>query len=238
VSDTLWIMAGSEGSGILRHQARDDGWVAPQGQRQEVADAIDRHFTEHFGPIDCVLHEIVSHRVAVHVYVLEPTDQRPFRTLITSGMSELPMTVPQGHGISPYAELAICLPADWPLDQESFRDENVYWPVRLLKQVARLPHEYGTWVGAWHSVPNGDPADPYAPATPFAGVAVVPMLTVPKEAQTIEVGGGTRIELLALLPLHPAEIALKRERGTNALIEALDRGHITEAFDPNRPPLV
>jgi suppressor of fused protein SUFU len=92
------------------------------------------------------------------------------------------MTVSPGHGISPYAELAICLPADWPLDQESFRDWSVPWPVRLLKQVARLPHEYGTWLGPWHSVPNGDPAVPYAPAPPFAGMVVASMLTVPAAA--------------------------------------------------------
>ena len=61
---------------------------------------------------------------------------------------------------------------------------------------ASIPHpklmpapECGTRVGAWHSVPNGDPAGPYAPATPFTGVVAVPMLTVPKEAQTVDVGG-------------------------------------------------
>ena len=31
------------------------------------------------------------------------------------------------------AELAIALPADWKLDQESMQDERWYWPIRLLK---------------------------------------------------------------------------------------------------------
>ncbi|MBB5866859.1 hypothetical protein F4553_000238 [Allocatelliglobosispora scoriae] len=30
-------------------------------------------------------------------------------------MSELPMTAAPGRGISPYAELMLSLPADWPL---------------------------------------------------------------------------------------------------------------------------
>ena len=29
------------------------------------------------------------------------------------------------------AELAIALPADWKLDQESMKDEKWYWPIRL-----------------------------------------------------------------------------------------------------------
>ncbi|MGY4908204.1 suppressor of fused domain protein [Micromonospora aurantiaca (nom. illeg.)] len=71
--------------------------------------------------------------------------------------------------------------------------------------------------------------------TPFAGVVVAPMLRVPPEARTIDVGGGIRIALLALIPLHPEEIAVKVERGTDALIEVLDRGRITELLDPRRP---
>jgi hypothetical protein len=223
------------GAGILRHEPLYDGFVAAQGQRPEVADAIDRHIAEHFGEVAFVLHEFASHLVGVHVCVIAPTGSRPYQTLITSGMSERPMTVPDGHGISPYAELMLCLPADWPLTRDGPRDDRHWWPVHMLKQVARLPHEYGTWIGQWHSVPNGEPAQPYAPGTPFAGVVVTPMLTARPEAGTIDVGDGTRIELLALVPLHPDEIAVKVERGTDALVEILDRGGVTELLDPQRP---
>lgn len=217
------------GSGILRHEARHDGFVPAEGQRQEVGEAIDRHIAEFFGPVEFVYHEMVSHLVAVHVYVIEPTEARPYRTLMTSGMSELPMTVPDGHDISPYAELMIALPADWPLDDQST------WPLQVLKEIARLPHEYGTWLGPWHSVPNGDPPQPYAPGVPFSGVVVAPMLRVPAAARVIEVGDGTRVDLFGLIPLHPDEVAVKVEQGTDALIGVLDRGGITELLDPDRP---
>ncbi|GHJ54135.1 hypothetical protein Nm8I071_34420 [Nonomuraea sp. TT08I-71] len=206
-----------------------------QGPQRAFAEAIDRHIEEHFGPVEFVYHEIASHLVGVHIHVVAPTEERPCHTLITSGMSELPMAVPEGHGISPYAELMISLPADWPLDEVAGRDGATGWPLRVLKQVARLPHEYGTWIGEWHSVPNGEPAEPYAAGTPFAGVVVTPMLRVPPEARTIDVAGGVRIPLLALIPLHPEELAVKVERGTDALIEVLDRGHVTELLDPRRP---
>jgi hypothetical protein len=218
----------------LRHESLHDGFVAATGQRPEFADAIDRHIAEYFGPVEFVLHEMVSHLVGVHVYVVAPTEKRPFRTLITSGMSDLPMTVPAGHGISPYAELVICLPAGWPITGDWMNDDRHSWPIWLLKQVARLPHQYGTWVGEWHSMPNGDPAQPYDRSTPFAAVVVTPMLTTGPEARVIEVPGGERINLLALVPLHPDELAVKLEHGTDALIELLDRGRVHEVLDPAR----
>ncbi|PRX18947.1 suppressor of fused domain protein [Actinoplanes italicus] len=221
------------GDGVLRHQPLHDGFVAAEGQREGIAEAIDRHIEQFFGPVDFVYHEFGSHLVSVHVYVIEPTEARPFRTLITSGMSELPMTVPEG--ISPYAEVMLCLPADWPLEEFYPRNPGVDWPITVLKQVARLPHEYGTWIGEWHSLPNGDPAEPYAPGTPFAGAVITPMLRVPAEARIITAPDGTEINVLAVIPLHPDEVAVKIERGTDALIEILDRGRVTELLDPARP---
>lgn len=66
------------------------------------------------------------------------------------------MTVPDPE-VPRYAELVISLPPFWPLDEQSWRDERHYWPVRLLKTLGRLPHEYDTWLGVGHTIPNGDP---------------------------------------------------------------------------------
>lgn len=203
-----------------------------------AAEAIERHIEAHFGPISFVWHELASDLVHIDVHVVEPTGDRPWVTLVTSGMSDLPMTVPTRADVSPYAELTMCLPADWPLSQEAFGDERAYWPIRLLKTVARLPHEYRTWIGEWHSVPNGDPAQPYAPELPFVATVVTPMVRCAPEARTITTDGGRQISLLALVPLHPAEIDLKLTLGTDALLEALDRAAVNEVFDPGRPSTV
>ncbi|GIF62327.1 hypothetical protein Ais01nite_03620 [Asanoa ishikariensis] len=224
------------GTEILRHQSSHDGWVAPQGPQEDFVEAIGRHIEQYFGPVEFVYHEVASHLVRMHVMVVEPTEQRPHRTLITSGMSDLPMTVPEGQDISPYAELMISLPADYPLTRSAGMDDDpAGWPLHVLKQVAMLPHEYSTWIGEFHTVPNGDPCQPYEAETPFAGVVVAPMRRVPPEARTIVVRDGVEIALLALIPLHPDEMAVKLERGTDALIELLDRGRVSELLKPDRP---
>ncbi|MDG4772987.1 suppressor of fused domain protein [Solwaraspora sp. WMMD792] len=54
------------------------------------------------------------------------------------------------------------------------------------------------------------------------------------DARTIAVPDGSRIALLAVVPLHADEMAVKIEHGTDALIEILDRGGVTELLDPQR----
>ena len=65
-------------------------------------------------------------------------------------------------------------------------------------------------------------------------MVVTPMLRVRPEAREID----GRISLLAVIPLHPAEIRLKLDQGTSALIEAFDRARINELVDPRRPSSV
>jgi Suppressor of fused protein (SUFU) len=57
-------------------------------------------------------------------------------------------------------------------------------------------------------------------------------------ARTITTPGGKQISLLALVPLHPAEIDLKVTRGTDALLDAFGRIDVSELLDPARPSAV
>jgi hypothetical protein len=59
----------------------------------------------------------------------------------------------------------ICLPPDWPLEIVSQKDVRHYWPIYLLKMLARFPHQFNTWLWCGHTMPNGDPVEPYADNT-------------------------------------------------------------------------
>jgi hypothetical protein len=89
------------------------------------------------------------------------------------------MTTPEGAEAPKFVELLMTLPGDWRLDQASFEDEAWYWPVRLLKVLARLPHKYKTFLSYGHTVPNGDPAEPYASNTKLCGALLLPAATAP-----------------------------------------------------------
>ena len=80
-----------------------------------------------------VFHELVSPDIHVDICIVPPAEERDYYTLVTMGMGAHRMNVPEE--LAEYklerAELAIALPADWKLDQESMKDEQWYWPCLL-----------------------------------------------------------------------------------------------------------
>ncbi len=195
---------------------------------------ISDHLETHLGPIDYVFHELVSEYVHIDVHRIPPQPHRPYYTLVTSGMSERPMTVPNGAESLRYAELMLCLPADWPLSMDDFQDERNYWPIRLLKVLARLPHEFRTWLGASHSVPNSEPPLAYASNTKFCGAVLTPPLTCPDDFRTLKIDDEQSILFYAVVPLFPEEMECKLNLGMKALLDRLDHGQVTELINLRR----
>jgi len=201
---------------------------------EEVSAHLERSYTVE--PV--VFHELVSDLVHLDVHALPPTPTRPWTTLVTTGMAQRPMAAPPGAEDYRYAELLLALPPEWPLDAEAFADETAYWPVRLLKDLARLPHEYDTWLHLGHTVPNGDPPEPYAGDTTFCGALVAPPASMPEGAEELLLTDGRRIDLLAVIPLWPDEMALKLKKGMERLLLLFDEHGVSEVLEPRRPSVV
>jgi hypothetical protein len=221
------------GNPIYRHAPRTKPFVPALGEPLHI-ELIEQHLARHLGKPAWVFHEIVSDLVHLDVQVVSATDVRPWTTLVTCGMSARAMTVPEGAEEFSYAELVMALPPDWPLDQNSLQDENNYWPIRLLKNLARLPHEYDTWLALAHSVPNGDPPEPYAPGTCFCGAVLAPPILAPEGFGCLQVTPEMPIHFLAVLPLYPEEVKLKLDRGAEELFGRLDKAGVNELLDLKR----
>jgi hypothetical protein len=221
------------GQPIYRHGPREKAFEFVGGNT-ELIDAIGRHISAHLGEVHGVYHEIVSDLVHIDVHVISPTADRDFVTLITSGMSDRPMHVPEGGEDYRYAELMICLPPDWPVDQKDFEDEANWWPFRLLKQLARLPHEYDTWLGLGHSIPNGDPPVPYHPNNLLCCALLLPPVTTSEAFDQLVISDDKVINFYALVPIYKKEMDLKLENGADALLDRFAENGITEILDISR----
>ncbi|WP_262922976.1 suppressor of fused domain protein [Hymenobacter cellulosilyticus] len=68
-----------------------------------------------------MFHEIISDKVHLDVHVVDPSKDFPFYTLVTSGMSDLPMAVPEGEEEARYAELCVLLPSTWQMPETGAR---------------------------------------------------------------------------------------------------------------------
>jgi len=219
------------GSPILVH-SREKDFTPAQGESH--IEAISAHIERHLGPISGVFHEIISDLVHIDVHVVPASEPFPYLRLVTSGMSDLPMTLPEGAPGPAYMELMVTLPADWPISGGAFEDERNYWPVRLLKTLARLPHEYDTWLGFGHTIPNGHPAEPYAPGVGFDGAIVLPPVTAPEDFGTLQLDDGRRITFMTIVPLYPEEMDLKLKKDAEALLDRFDAKNIQDVIVPGR----
>jgi hypothetical protein len=210
---------------------------------------VCQHFERWIGPVAQVMHETQSEIVHVDVHVIMPRPERPYITLFTTGMSELPMKTPCTCCPN-RLELMMTLPADWPLPAPSCeccagkvsphlpRSEPRLWPVTCLRYLARYPHRTGKWLGFGHTVQNGHPPERFAPDAAFCCSLILSPLSIPPEALELAGPDGETIEILAPYPIYRPEMQLKLRRGTPALLARLERAGVTDLVDTRRPDSV
>ena len=225
-------------SGSVIHRYNDRSPTAFQtvsGMSSTVE--ISAHIETHIGTIDSVFHEIISDTVHIDIHWVKPTDEKPFHTLITSGMSDLPMNTPAGVQGSDYAELSICLPDDWKISEEDFKEEKNYWPFRWLKHLARFPHENNSWLGWGHTIPNGEPAKAFADNTKLNTLLLLPTVIFDSEFSVLKLKNKT-IDFFSLFPLYGEELDLKIKKGVEALNKTLIKSKLTDVLDIHRPSMI
>jgi hypothetical protein len=195
---------------------------------------IESYIEEHIGAVSFVYHEIVSDEVHIDIHVVNPSEKRNSYTLITSGMSDLPMTAPSGKEGYRYTELTLSLPASWPMSENELQEDNNYWPVRWLKTIARLPHGQNTWVSLGHTIPNGDPPMPFSSATKLCcWILSVPLL-FGREFGQLEIDSEKSVNFFSVVPIYQEEMEFKLRKGARPLIERLVRNKVNEIVNLDR----
>lgn len=215
-----------------------DKLIDRKGEKSPL-DLISAHVEEYVGPIDFVIHELLSEDMHIDVHVVAPTPKRNYFTLITSGMSEFEMNVPEGMEDSKFLELAICLPANWPLSQDSFGlgNDEVYWPIEWLKALAKYPILMDTWLWLGHTIPNGDPPEQFASDTEMCcWILGVPMFCDSKFFE-LSIDDRKSIFFPQLLPITEQEIEFKLKHDAQRLFEQFEKSSFDNLIDPKRHSL-
>ena len=206
----------------------------PEVYSEDEMSAIEQHIQSTFGVFDQVLHELDSPDIHVDICVVPPSERRNYYTLVTMGMGAHRMNVPKE--LAEYklerAELAIALPPDWKLDKDSMQEQRWYWPVGLLKVLARLPISNDTWLGFGHTM---EKQSPFAEDTELCAA----ILTGPQDMDLDTCGevcilpGGEEVNFYQVLPLYREEMEYKLEHDADALLERL--AAVSFVVCPDRP---
>ena len=199
---------------------------------EEEMAAVEDHIKRTFGEFDHVFHELVSPDIHVDICVVPPSDEKDYYTLVTMGMGAHQMNVPDE--LAEYklerAELAIALPPDWKLDEESMTDERWYWPVRLLKVLARLPITSNTWLGWGHTMDN---QKSFAEDTGLCAAILVGLQGSAENFHFCQLSDGTKVNFYQVIPLYRDELEYKLEHDADALIKQMVE--VSFVVHPSRP---
>ena len=198
----------------------DEEAGVPEVYTEEEMEAVEGHIQQYFGKVENVFHELVSPDIHVDICMVPPTEERDYCTLVTMGMGAHRMNVPEE--LVEYklerAELAIALPADWKLDQESMKDEKWYWPIRLLKSLARLPINCDSWLGHGHTVEN---REPFADNTKLCTATLIGPQGTEDGSEVCTLPGGEEVNFYQVIPLYEDELDYKLEHDIDALLDKM-----------------
>ena len=192
----------------------------PEVYTEEEMEAVEGHIEQYFGKVENVFHELVSPDIHVDICIVPPTEERDYYTLVTMGMGAHRMNVPEE--LAEYklerAELAIALPADWKLVQESMQDERWYWPIRLLKVLARLPIASDTWLGFGHTMDN---KENFAENTKLCAAILTGPQSTEEGGEVCTLPGGEEVNFYQVIPLYEDELDYKLEHDVDALLDKM-----------------
>lgn len=229
------------GSPIYRYETpQDQGWHPPEAYGT-YAEEITAHFEALFpGRESFVFHELVSDLVHIDVNIMRPTAEKNYYVLFTTGMSDLPMTLPDelaDHKELKYAEVFLFLPGGWDLGKTGDLGNDLpyssYWPIHMLKFLARFPHEYKTWLAWGHTMPNGPDYAPFCDGLGFGGVVLDHL----NGLEGLDAKDGAHISFLFAIPAYKEEIEYKLKYGMEALSKRFTEGQLPLVLDVHRPNL-
>lgn len=231
--------------GFIRHDTKPEKPFEFAAGDTEKMDAICAHFASRFGEATHVFHEVVSNLAHIDVHIIPPEPGRDFCVLFTTGMSDRPMSVPEGAEEYRYAELFMKLPADWPdIGRLTAPDRKPevglppsLWPVHWLKALARFPHEFDSWFGPAHTLPNGDPPMPLAPGTELCCFLFLPPLEEDEAFDRLELPDRT-INIYNAFPIYKEEMMFKIQMDAQTLLGGFQHNGITDVVQPNRTNVV
>lgn len=199
----------------------DNKSIAPEMYSEDEIDIIEKHIEHYYGNFEFVFHEKVSPDIHVDICLIPPSEECNWYTLVTMGMGAHLMNVPNQLKEEQLerAELVICLPEYWKLDKEHLKDEKWYWPIRLLKELARFPGENNTWLGWGHTVSYDGPL---SYTTELCASILINPPCGNVGGNTCTLPDGEEVNFYQVIPLYRDELEYKLKNGTQKLLDKMD----------------
>ena len=222
---------------IFRKNTNNDNGLFLYTYRQ--LDAYEKYIKKEMGHFDDVIHEIYSPDIHLDIIIVPPSPRYNFYKLYTEGMGAYKMNVPPEFKNQKLerAELVIYLPPTWNIN--STKEED-YWPIKLLKTIARIPITSNSWLTYGHTISfdKDNTHTPFAKNTKLCSAILFDALDKSGKPLELKIKNLGKINFYEVFPLYEEELNYKIEKGLDALYDKLYKNEISSLVDINRKNVV
>lgn len=214
------------GSIIYRHDQLSGPQIGfTDESTQAFSHARDEVYARFFGEAASVSHEVLPliPHIDVYNYVSRGKEGVDVCILVTSGMSDLEMTLPNGVEAPKRTELIL------------YCREPRQEYIDTIRWLAHFPHDAKTSIGPYSTIPNGNPPAPFWGSPVLDTILLLPPIVARDQRLPDElVLDGEPVHFLWLVPITTPECNLKLKKGVDALLHLFEQNRHSHVFDPHR----
>ena len=155
----------------------------------------------------------------------------PVTVILTNGLSDYKMPVPEKEVGKEHNELFFCLPSYW--EWENLENPNMNWIFSWIQRLAKHVVEKETWFGHGHTIPCSKEMNPISDTMRQNHFMLMRPLLL-EEAMAPVTDGEKDINFLAIVPIFEDELDYKQGKGTLKLIRKFINKGVDEKLDDYR----
>jgi hypothetical protein len=191
--------------------------------------ALEKELVDRFGENN--VQAILTSEQEVPLLHVKIPIKNPVSVLMTNGLSNYSMPVPEKWKGRECNEIFFCLPSYWDLDDRE--NPNMNWVFPWIQRLTHYVQEKKTWFGPGHTLPCGKPFQALSSTMKSNHLLLTDPLLLSHELVPIRMENRT-IYFLAIVPIFEDEMDYKQGKGTFKLLTKLQGHGITEKLDDFR----
>ncbi len=168
---------------------------------------------------------------------IEIEAKQPVTLIMTNGLYQKEMMVPEKVKNRKHIELFFALPSYWEYEEIDNPKRN--WIFSWIQKLAKHLHENDTWYGYGHTFSNQSIIDgkiSYNPLSPIVSaqhLILLDPINLDYEIQKLEIDG-KEIHFLAIVPIFSDELDYKQGQSARKLVGKMMNKGVSETIDEFR----
>ncbi|NRA11800.1 MAG: suppressor of fused domain protein [Crocinitomicaceae bacterium] len=177
------------------------------------------------------VHDVPVKEGDMPLLMLDLELRSPINILMTNGLSDYNMPVPEKEEGNEFNELCFCLPSYW--NWEEADNPQMNWVFTWIQKLAKYVQENKTWFGHGHTFPNGKEMNPISATMAQNNFIMIRPMLLETQMAPVKVNGKT-VNFLFIVPIYEEELDFKQSKGTRKFITKFINKGVNEMLDDYR----